>query len=200
LISVFLLFFRDGDSYDMRKKLPFCVGLLLRLLRKNLRVFVTCTSGFDRSPACVIAYLHWMTDVSLHAAYTWVTGMHTCRPDRLFLLNCKHFCITCLLKVKLLLRHAVWKYTIYKSSFSFEVSGDKLLRVLSQPDEFQWMMIVYQLIFLKHIHYFYFCTCFLLFLFPNDLFLVVIFNSQVLPHFFFWPKYFHTLKSKSSIV
>ncbi|PNY13031.1 phosphoglucan phosphatase LSF1 chloroplastic-like [Trifolium pratense] len=72
---------RDGDSYDMRKKLPFCVGLLLRLLRKNLRVFVTCTSGFDRSPACVIAYLHWMTDVSLHAAYTWVTGMHTCRPD-----------------------------------------------------------------------------------------------------------------------
>ncbi|CAI8612317.1 unnamed protein product [Vicia faba] len=73
---------RDGDSYDMRKKLPFCVGLLLRLLRKNLRVFVTCTSGFDRSPACVIAYLHWMTDVSLHAAYTWVTGMHTCRPDR----------------------------------------------------------------------------------------------------------------------
>ncbi|RDX80203.1 Phosphoglucan phosphatase LSF1, chloroplastic, partial [Mucuna pruriens] len=73
---------REGDSYDMRKKLPFCVGLLLRLLRKNLRVFVTCTSGFDRSPACVIAYLHWMTDVSLHAAYTWVTGMHTCRPDR----------------------------------------------------------------------------------------------------------------------
>ncbi|KOM38251.1 hypothetical protein LR48_Vigan03g163300 [Vigna angularis] len=66
----------------MRKKLPFCVGLLLRLLRKNLRVFVTCTSGFDRSPACVIAYLHWMTDVSLHAAYTWVTGMHNCRPDR----------------------------------------------------------------------------------------------------------------------
>ncbi|XP_027349971.1 phosphoglucan phosphatase LSF1, chloroplastic [Abrus precatorius] len=73
---------REGDSYDMRKKLPFCVGLLLRLLRKNLRVFVTCTSGFDRSPACVIAYLHWITDVSLHAAYTWVTGIHTCRPDR----------------------------------------------------------------------------------------------------------------------
>ncbi|KAF7801510.1 phosphoglucan phosphatase LSF1, chloroplastic [Senna tora] len=73
---------REGDSYDMRKKLPFCVGLMLRLLRKNHRVFVTCTSGFDRSPACVIAYLHWMTDISLHAAYTWVTGMYTCRPDR----------------------------------------------------------------------------------------------------------------------
>lgn len=89
--------YREGDSYDMRKKLPFCVGLLLRLLRKNLRVFVTCTSGFDRSPACVIAYLHWMTDVSLHAAYTWVTGMHTCRPDRFILPNFKDFCIECLL-------------------------------------------------------------------------------------------------------
>ncbi|PRQ53941.1 putative protein-tyrosine phosphatase, phosphatase LSF1 [Rosa chinensis] len=26
---------RDGDSFDLRKKLPFCVGLLLRLLKKN---------------------------------------------------------------------------------------------------------------------------------------------------------------------
>lgn len=73
---------REGDSFDMRKKLPFCVGLLLRLLKKNHRVFVTCTTGFDRSPACVIAYLHWMTDTSLHAAYNFVTGLHSCRPDR----------------------------------------------------------------------------------------------------------------------
>lgn len=74
--------FRDADSFDMRKKLPFCVGLLLRLLKKNHRVYVTCTSGLDRSPACVIAYLHWMTDTSLHAAYNFVTGLHSCRPDR----------------------------------------------------------------------------------------------------------------------
>ncbi|XP_030484234.2 phosphoglucan phosphatase LSF1, chloroplastic isoform X1 [Cannabis sativa] len=73
---------RDGDSYDMRKKLPFCVGLLLRLLKKNHRVYVTCTTGFDRSPACVIAYLHWMTDTSLHAAYNFVIGLHSCKPDR----------------------------------------------------------------------------------------------------------------------
>ncbi|XP_068336942.1 phosphoglucan phosphatase LSF1, chloroplastic-like [Pyrus communis] len=73
---------RDGDSFDLRKKLPFCVGLLLRLLKKNHRVFVTCTTGFDRSPACVIAYLHWMTDTSLHAAYNFVTGLHLCKPDR----------------------------------------------------------------------------------------------------------------------
>lgn len=73
---------REGDSFDMRKKLPFGVGLLLRLLKKNHRVYVTCTNGFDRSPACVIAYLHWMTDTSLHAAYNFVTGLHSCKPDR----------------------------------------------------------------------------------------------------------------------
>ncbi|CAH2055371.1 unnamed protein product [Thlaspi arvense] len=73
---------RDADSFDLRKKLPLCVGLLLRLLKKNHRVYVTCTTGFDRSSACVIAYLHWMTDTSLHAAYSFVTGLHACRPDR----------------------------------------------------------------------------------------------------------------------
>lgn len=73
---------REVDSFDMRKKLPFCVGLLLRLLKKNHRVYLTCTTGFDRSPACVIAYLHWMTDTSLHAAYNFVTGLHSSRPDR----------------------------------------------------------------------------------------------------------------------
>ncbi|XP_056169918.1 phosphoglucan phosphatase LSF1, chloroplastic isoform X1 [Syzygium oleosum] len=73
---------RDSDSFDMRKKLPFCVGLLLRLLKKNHRVYITCTTGLDRSPACVIAYLHWITDTSLHAAYNFVTGLHSCSPDR----------------------------------------------------------------------------------------------------------------------
>ncbi|OMO69645.1 hypothetical protein COLO4_28986 [Corchorus olitorius] len=73
---------QDGDSYDIRKKLPFSVGLLLRLLKKNHRVFVTCTTGFDRSSTCVIAYLHWMTDTPLHAAHNFVTGLHRCKPDR----------------------------------------------------------------------------------------------------------------------
>ncbi|KAE9449128.1 hypothetical protein C3L33_18966, partial [Rhododendron williamsianum] len=73
---------REVDSFDMRNKLPLCVGLLLRLLKKNHRVYITCTTGFDRSPACVIAYLHWMTDTSLHVAYNYVTGLHSCKPDR----------------------------------------------------------------------------------------------------------------------
>ncbi|XP_006844991.2 phosphoglucan phosphatase LSF1, chloroplastic isoform X1 [Amborella trichopoda] len=73
---------RDADSMDLRKKLPFCVGLLYRLLRKNLRVYVTCTTGLDRSPACVIAYFHWIQDAALHEAYNFVTRSHSCRPDR----------------------------------------------------------------------------------------------------------------------
>lgn len=84
LIWIVFFSFRAGDSYDLRKKLPFCVGLLLRLLKKNHRVFITCTSGFDRSPASVIAYLHWMTDTSLHAAYNFITSLHSSKPDRFF--------------------------------------------------------------------------------------------------------------------
>lgn len=81
----------------MRKKLPFSVGLLLRLLKRNHRVFITCTTSFDRSPACVIAYLHWMTDTSLHAAYNFVVGLHSCKPDRFFTL--KHLCISIILLI-----------------------------------------------------------------------------------------------------
>ncbi|BAF23604.1 phosphoglucan phosphatase LSF1, chloroplastic isoform X1 [Oryza sativa Japonica Group] len=73
---------REVDSMDLRKKLSFCVGLLLRLIRKNYRIYVTCTTGYDRSPACVIAYLHWVQDTPLHIAHKFITGLHSCRPDR----------------------------------------------------------------------------------------------------------------------
>ncbi|KAF8701861.1 hypothetical protein HU200_033186 [Digitaria exilis] len=73
---------REVDSMDLRKKLPFCVGLLLRLIRKNYRIYVTCTTGYDRSPACVISYLHWVQDTPLHIAHNFITGLHSCRPDR----------------------------------------------------------------------------------------------------------------------
>ncbi|KAM0064339.1 putative protein-tyrosine phosphatase, phosphatase LSF1 [Helianthus debilis subsp. tardiflorus] len=78
----YFLICRERDSFDLRSKLPFCVGLFLLLLKKNHCVYVTCTTGFDRSPTCMIAYLHRMTDTSLHAAYNYVSGLHTCRPDR----------------------------------------------------------------------------------------------------------------------
>eukprot|EP00249_Psilotum_nudum_P004252 c17796_g1_i1 orf=370-2274(-) len=70
------------DSVDLRRKLPFAVGVLYRLLRKGHCVFVTCTTGLDRSPTCVISYLHWIQDVALSEAVDFVTNLHPCGPDR----------------------------------------------------------------------------------------------------------------------
>lgn len=73
---------REVDSVDLRRKLPYAVGVLYRLLRQEHHVFVTCTTGLDRSPACVIAYLHWIRDVALQDAMNFVSGIHPCGPDR----------------------------------------------------------------------------------------------------------------------
>ncbi|MCO5603432.1 hypothetical protein L7F22_057582 [Adiantum nelumboides] len=73
---------REVDSVDLRRKLPCAVAMLYRLLRQEHRVYVTCTTGLDRSPACVIAYLHWIRDVALQDAFDFVQSMHRCGPDR----------------------------------------------------------------------------------------------------------------------
>lgn len=73
---------REVDTVDLRRKLPYAVGVLHRLLRMCHRVYVTCTTGLDRSPTCVIAYLHWIQDVSLPRAYDFVTAVHPSGPDR----------------------------------------------------------------------------------------------------------------------
>ncbi|MCO5584863.1 hypothetical protein L7F22_038795 [Adiantum nelumboides] len=73
---------REVDSVDLRRKLPCAVAMLYRLLRQGHRVYVTCTTGLDRSPACVIAYLHWIRDVALQDAFDFVQSMHRCGPDR----------------------------------------------------------------------------------------------------------------------
>lgn len=66
---------------DLRRKLPYAVGILYRLLRQGRRVYVTCTTGLDRSPACVIAYLHWIQDVALQEAVDYIKRLHPCGPD-----------------------------------------------------------------------------------------------------------------------
>ncbi|KAG6541521.1 hypothetical protein Mapa_017043 [Marchantia paleacea] len=72
---------RDVDSVDLRRKLPYAVGILYRLLRQGRRVYVTCTTGLDRAPACVIAYLHWIQDVALQEAVDYIKRLHPCGPD-----------------------------------------------------------------------------------------------------------------------
>lgn len=71
------------DSVDLRRKLPIAAAMLYRLLRQEHCVYVTCTTGLDRSPACVIAYLHWIRDVALQDAFDFVQSIHPCGPDRL---------------------------------------------------------------------------------------------------------------------
>ncbi|KAI5078415.1 hypothetical protein GOP47_0006086 [Adiantum capillus-veneris] len=73
---------REVDSVDLRRKLPCAIAVLYRLLRQGHRVYVTCTTGLDRSPACVIAYLHWIRDVALQDAFDFVQSVHRCGPDR----------------------------------------------------------------------------------------------------------------------
>ena len=77
-----LQFSREVDSVDLRRKLPIAIAVLYRLLRQGHRVFITCTTGLDRSPACVIAYLHWIRDVSLPNAFDFIQSLHRCGPDR----------------------------------------------------------------------------------------------------------------------
>ncbi|KAL2620982.1 hypothetical protein R1flu_001187 [Riccia fluitans] len=72
---------RDVDSVDLRRKLPYAVGILYRLLRQGHRVYVTCTTGLDRAPACIIAYLHWIQDVALQEAVAYIKRLHPCGPD-----------------------------------------------------------------------------------------------------------------------
>ncbi|KAL3681064.1 hypothetical protein R1sor_024020 [Riccia sorocarpa] len=72
---------RDVDPVDLRRKLPYAVGVLYRLLRQGHRVYVTCTTGFDRAPACIIAYLHWIQDVALQEAVAYIKRLHPCGPD-----------------------------------------------------------------------------------------------------------------------
>eukprot|EP00252_Welwitschia_mirabilis_P019533 TRINITY_DN4539_c0_g1_i2.p1 TRINITY_DN4539_c0_g1~~TRINITY_DN4539_c0_g1_i2.p1 ORF type:complete len:614 (+),score=116.43 TRINITY_DN4539_c0_g1_i2:112-1953(+) len=81
-ISVVNCPIREFDSVDLRYKLPFAVGALYRLLRQNHHVLVMCTTALNRSPACVIAYMHWIQDVALEEAINFVMGFHSCAPDR----------------------------------------------------------------------------------------------------------------------
>ena len=78
ILTVNVLFPREVDAVDLRRKLPSAIAVLYRLLR----VFVTCTTGLDRSPASVIAYLHWIRDVSLPDAFDFIQSLHPCGPDR----------------------------------------------------------------------------------------------------------------------
>ncbi|RMG45621.1 MAG: hypothetical protein D6723_18220 [Acidobacteria bacterium] len=71
----------DHDPIDLREKLPQAVRTLSQLLAADHTVYVHCTAGVGRSPAVVIAYLHWCRGWDLDRAVTSVKQHRPCSPS-----------------------------------------------------------------------------------------------------------------------
>ncbi len=71
----------DGNSADLRQKLPGCVRLLDNLLAAGHVVFLHCVSGIERAPSVAVAYLHWCLGYKLEDAEAFVIRRRGSRPD-----------------------------------------------------------------------------------------------------------------------
>jgi len=72
---------RDGDTLELRDKLPGCVRALDELLKSGHTVYLHCTAGMNRSPTVAIAYLWWCRGWSLKDAAAHVARRRDCAPD-----------------------------------------------------------------------------------------------------------------------
>ncbi len=72
---------RDGDTEDLRAKLPACVRLLDGLLAAGHTVYLHCVAGIERSPSVAIAYMHWCMRYELQEAADYVDRCRGCSPD-----------------------------------------------------------------------------------------------------------------------
>jgi len=70
----------DFNRDDLRRNLPKCVRILDALLQDGHKVLVHCSSGVNRAPSVVIAYLHWIKGLALDEAVRRVTGLRKCDP------------------------------------------------------------------------------------------------------------------------
>ena len=71
----------DGDSADLRNRLPDCVRLLDRLLVGGQGVYLHCVAGIERAPSVAVAYLHWCLGYRLEKAAEYVKSRRGCSPD-----------------------------------------------------------------------------------------------------------------------
>lgn len=71
---------RDFDEDDLRARLPDCVRTLDSLLQDGHLIYVHCTAGTGRSPAVVIAWLHWIAGHELDEAEQYVKARRPCSP------------------------------------------------------------------------------------------------------------------------
>lgn len=72
---------RDGDTQDLRARLPACARALDALLAQGHKVYLHCTAGVGRSPTVAIAWLVWRGRMQLEEARAWVTQRRSCSPD-----------------------------------------------------------------------------------------------------------------------
>lgn len=70
----------DFNPEEVRQKLPACVKALDELLRAGHTAYVHCSAGMNRSPSTVVAYLHWVREMSLGEAVEFVLERHACDP------------------------------------------------------------------------------------------------------------------------
>ncbi|HYK87297.1 MAG TPA: dual specificity protein phosphatase family protein [Acidobacteriota bacterium] len=71
----------DGNSEDLRERLPDCVRMLDELLVKGHTVYLHCVAGIERSPSVVIAYFCWCMGYELDAAASYLDRCRGCSPD-----------------------------------------------------------------------------------------------------------------------
>ncbi len=71
----------DGDTEDLRTKLPAAVRLLDGLLAAGHSVYLHCIAGIERSPSVAIAHMHWCMGYELQEAADYMDRRRGCSPD-----------------------------------------------------------------------------------------------------------------------
>lgn len=73
---------RDFDPYDLRRKLPKAVSKLARFHKPSSggKVYIHCTAGLGRAPAVALAYMFWLRDWDLDAAFDHLRALRPCSP------------------------------------------------------------------------------------------------------------------------
>ena len=57
-----------------------CVATLQEMFDAGRRVYVHCSAGVERAPSVVVAYLHWLRNMELDDAVTFVKERRACSP------------------------------------------------------------------------------------------------------------------------
>ncbi|KAI0565353.1 Laforin [Gracilaria domingensis] len=68
---------RDFDRDSLRARLKSATRALERLINEGRKVYIHCTAGMGRAPACAVSYLCWVKGMDLEDAVTFVKKHRT---------------------------------------------------------------------------------------------------------------------------